>query len=406
MQRSLTQPLNQLSPQASNGSLRNVFGAGSGIKFGLIKKGSPTAKKPPVPSSSASSLFEASHADDDDEEDDDADSGDHRTLVNKHLAAQSLATTAKARNTLASALEEDADLFDYDKAFDALKQQKEAQKLLRDNAAEKKPRYVQNLLKASLQRKIELERVEDRKVAREREQEGEMFGDKDAFVTDAYKKRQEELRLLEEEEKRKEALQRTGGEDMTQFYRSLLDAHLQISSSLTPEQLETAAAERERREREKQLEQEEALQDAIQRGEVKINASNEVVDKRVLLKGGLNISRTKVRSLHEEKEYEERERARILAEQRAKEREAERLRREAEALKWRAKEEQARRLVEESQRQKVEGERKRAEEEERIREEVAKRNAKRTTEDAALDARARFLARKKAALDKPDEDSD
>jgi coiled-coil domain-containing protein 55 len=47
-------------------------------------------------------------------------------------------------------------------------------------------------------------RAEDKMVQREREMEGAEFGDKDSFVTPAYKAQQEELRKVEEEEKKKE----------------------------------------------------------------------------------------------------------------------------------------------------------------------------------------------------------
>jgi hypothetical protein len=44
----------------------------------------------------------------------------------------------------------------------------------------------------------------ERKYKKEREAEGEMFADKDAYVTEAYKKRLEEIRLAEEAERMRE----------------------------------------------------------------------------------------------------------------------------------------------------------------------------------------------------------
>jgi coiled-coil domain-containing protein 55 len=67
-----------------------------------------------------------------------------------------------------------------------------------------KARYIDNLVNASVKRKIELERAEERKVQREREAEGSLFDDKEAFVTEAYKEKQKELKRLEEEEKKRE----------------------------------------------------------------------------------------------------------------------------------------------------------------------------------------------------------
>lgn len=64
------------------------------------------------------------------------------------------------------------------------------------------PKYINQLLRAVEERKKEQERRDDRKIQKEREAEGEMFADKEAYVTSAYrqklKERQEEL----EKEKR------------------------------------------------------------------------------------------------------------------------------------------------------------------------------------------------------------
>ncbi|KAJ3038454.1 hypothetical protein HK097_003163, partial [Rhizophlyctis rosea] len=63
---------------------------------------------------------------------------------------------------------------------------------------------MEGLMRAAAQRKLDLERADERKAQREREEEGEQFGDKERFVTSAFKQKQEELRRLEEEEKRRE----------------------------------------------------------------------------------------------------------------------------------------------------------------------------------------------------------
>ena len=62
-------------------------------------------------------------------------------------------------------------------------------------------------MKAAERREKERLRVEERKIDRERQKEGNMFSDKEQFVTSAYKKRQEERRLEEEEERREAALE-------------------------------------------------------------------------------------------------------------------------------------------------------------------------------------------------------
>lgn len=64
------------------------------------------------------------------------------------------------------------------------------------------PKYIENLLKSAELRKKEQEKRKERKIQKEREKEGEMYGDKEAFVTSAYKKKMQELAEEEEREKR------------------------------------------------------------------------------------------------------------------------------------------------------------------------------------------------------------
>jgi len=71
---------------------------------------------------------------------------------------------------------------------------------------EKKPKYINNLLKYSENRKKEQERRVERKIQKERENEGNEFADKEAFVTNAYKEKLEELRLAEESDRREQAI--------------------------------------------------------------------------------------------------------------------------------------------------------------------------------------------------------
>jgi len=55
-------------------------------------------------------------------------------------------------------------------------------------------------------RKQDRLRAEDKMIAKEREREGDEFKDKEEFVTPSYLKQQEELRKLEQEEKRLEGI--------------------------------------------------------------------------------------------------------------------------------------------------------------------------------------------------------
>ena len=69
------------------------------------------------------------------------------------------------------------------------------------------PKYITSLLKMAEVRKREEERRVERKVQKEREEEGNQFADKEAFVTSAYKKKMLEQQALEEKERREAAME-------------------------------------------------------------------------------------------------------------------------------------------------------------------------------------------------------
>lgn len=79
-------------------------------------------------------------------------------------------------------------------------------------------------------RKLEYERRNERIIQKEREQEGDEFRDKEAFVTSSYKKKLEELKKLDEEDAKFSLIEDindiTKQKDMGSFYRHLYKAEL------------------------------------------------------------------------------------------------------------------------------------------------------------------------------------
>ena len=69
-------------------------------------------------------------------------------------------------------------------------------------------KYISKLKKVADRRKLEQDIIYERKVQREMEEEGLEYGDKDTFLTSAYRKKLEERKLMEEE--LKEAAKREG----------------------------------------------------------------------------------------------------------------------------------------------------------------------------------------------------
>lgn len=138
----------------------------------------------------------------------------------------SLSQSQKKQDKLVQekALAEDATIYQYDEVYDDIEQARnEAKNSKKD--PERKPKYINKLLEAADKRKKDQERRIERQVQKERDEEGEMFKDKESFVTSAYREKLEEMRKAEEEEKRQDYLESIGDvtkqKDLDGFYRHI-----------------------------------------------------------------------------------------------------------------------------------------------------------------------------------------
>ncbi|ORX33583.1 coiled-coil domain-containing protein 55-domain containing protein [Kockovaella imperatae] len=229
------------------------------------------------------------------------------------------------RRAQEEALRVDATVFDYDGVYDGMKAaEREIERAKKEETAERKPKYTESFLAAAQTRKLDRLRAEEKMLQLEREKEGGQFDDKDKFVTEAYKKQMEEVRKAEEEERiREEEIRKSKkGTGLSAFYQTMLDddskrhaaavaaAHGSTDSGpnlsirpptqpdYEPEVEYDPFLAQEARARQTGTE---ASGSSSQRNagttstsedtgkEVVINDDGEVVDKRSLLKAGLNI---------------------------------------------------------------------------------------------------------------------
>ncbi|KAJ3343358.1 hypothetical protein HDU93_008723 [Gonapodya sp. JEL0774] len=355
------------------------------------------------------------------EPDDDAIAGQSgRVLSDKDRARAEIRAAQKkseelTRLELQKTLEsEDASIFDYDGAYDDIKAAEREAKRQKGALEEdkekgrKQPRYIGNLLRAAEQRKIDLLQATERKIQREREAEGDEFGDTEKFVTGAYKQTIEDMRRTEEEEtKRAEMEDVTRKGDLTGFFRTMLNETTRKvvvpqkgaasgTSAIPTEKVthSSVSADPERAESQQ-------VRHPLPSGVI-VNDSDEIVDKRQLLSGGLNITSSKTKTAAQLDREDREEKERVEREQRIRDnraKEEERRRRMAEAERTAAYVEEQRRAVEEQLREK------KAKEIQELKEVTQRR----TNETAAEEARRRFLERKKAgaaaaALEDSDED--
>lgn len=207
-----------------------------------------------------------------------------------------LSSSLAARKNADQAAEQDSSIYEYDSIYDSLKPKKEVS----GEDEERRPKYMRGLMQAAEVRKRDALIAEEKKIAREREAEGDEYEGTEKFVTASYKRQQEENRRIEEEEKRREEEEARENKDrgMSAFYRSMLNRDEQRHAEAIK-----AAEERARRgpiaqasEEDQAAEQSEEKREAERARELKemgisvaLNEDGQVVDKRQLLKGGLNV---------------------------------------------------------------------------------------------------------------------
>eukprot|EP00897_Mesotaenium_endlicherianum_P004802 jgi/Mesen1/434/ME001000S10638 len=125
----------------------------------------------------------------------------------------------------AEALEQDPNVFDYDGVYDDMKGAKD--KPLVEDRRQRESKYIARLLHKAEERQRDQDLVYERQLAKERAKEDHLYGDKEKFVTRAYREKLAEQQKLLEDERRREALEAahdvTKKGDLSDFYRNLLN---------------------------------------------------------------------------------------------------------------------------------------------------------------------------------------
>ena len=205
------------------------------------------------------------------------------------------ASTAEAEKRAQEALEADATLYDYDAAYDALHAVNAAKKAAeRDNAAERKPKYMDALFESAEQRKKDQLRARDKLIQREREAECDEFADKEKFVTGAYKAQQEETRRAEEEEKKRQEAEEEKKKKfgMQGFHKQMLadqerrhQEAMEAAARALKEGIKLPVEEAEKEKTDAEI-----VEELRKQGKnVILNEEGQVADKSQLLSAGLNI---------------------------------------------------------------------------------------------------------------------
>jgi hypothetical protein len=260
--------------------------------------------KPTIKPLNKNSLF-ADDEDEDEEKEKDR-QGDMHLGLNQAKSKKSTAPGEDFTNLSAmhsskkhakQAEEIDPLIYSYDTVYDSL-HAKPAKASV--NSKSETPKYMQNLLQSAEVRKRDQLRAKDRQLAKEREAEGDEFGDKEKFVTSAYKAQQEELRKAEEEEARREKEEerrkKSGNSGMIGFYRDVLsrgeERHEEAVKAAEEAARRVKAGEvlEETKDEDEKTEAQKADDLNSQGARVAVNDEGQVVDKRQLLSAGLNVA--------------------------------------------------------------------------------------------------------------------
>lgn len=139
--------------------------------------------------------------------------------------------TISAKEEQQKVLEIDPSAYDYDEVYDAMKASTQPQASKKQVA--KGPQYMQNLIDKAQERKIIYDMAYERKLRKEQEAEGDMYGDKEKFLTGAYRRRLEELdRWKKGEDARDEAdVERAEKGGMFNFYANLIENNVAMGAA-------------------------------------------------------------------------------------------------------------------------------------------------------------------------------
>lgn len=160
--------------------------------------------------------------------------GGGKSHIGRMIAAQAASKQSdkKVLDMQAAALKEDASIFDYDAHYESIQESRAAPR--RDEKIERKSKYIASLLHTAEERKREQDILYEKRLTKEREAEDYLYGEKEKFVTSAYRKKLEEEKLWKAEQERKKqeeerhAVEKRG--HMGDFYRNLFKTNVDFMS--------------------------------------------------------------------------------------------------------------------------------------------------------------------------------
>ena len=306
--------------------------------------------------------------------------------------AEKLRRESKAAQ--ARVLAEDPSAYEYDSIYDDMHRGRaQAEELKAADNAQRMPKYMLGMQRKAERRKHFLDVAHVKKLQREAEKERAIYGDKEVFISESYRRKLAESKLWEDEDNA--GVDEGGNANNSEFYSNLIresvDARKAYGAELNEDALliKKLREERQQRQQEQQLPAEKRQKTSETDAHDKHNSDDN---------GGSSDSRS---SSNNNNEYEKR---RVEIEE--EEEEIERRERREEAARRAARRKEVERGFFEAQNaEKAEAAQRKAEFEARL--------ARRNTQDSIKSAKERYLERKqklaadlKAAREKADANAD
>lgn len=202
----------------------------------------------------------------------------------------------------------DQSVFDYDGVYDKMKRiERDMKQAQKEESKARKPKYMNNFFASAEVRERDRLRAEAKMTQREREAEGDQFADKEAFVTNAYREQQENLARAEEEERVREERERSRSRGVASFYRNMLNEESERRQAAVEALASADAGDAAPEEADEDKSDLDLAREAEKRGlHVALNDDNQIIDRRDLLKSGLNIRKKRKADDEPEREPEAR----------------------------------------------------------------------------------------------------
>ncbi|KAJ3732970.1 coiled-coil domain-containing protein 55-domain containing protein [Lentinula guzmanii] len=206
-------------------------------------------------------------------------------------------TSKKLKKQMEEEKKVDSTVYEYDEVWDKMQMAKLQQKETKEAESKRKPKYIHDLLSSAATRKLDHLRAEEKMMQRERELEGDEFADKESFGHKHTRTKWRKFARLRRKRKREMNSRKKQGTStgLAQFYRKLLeDSEQSHEATVAATQKPIIGPQGPLPNMTITKPPDFAPLSDLERARI---AREEIIDKRDLLSGGLNLSGTNTRTL-------------------------------------------------------------------------------------------------------------